>query len=104
MALKVPEAWPASRELLVSVSQPLGRQGALGKSLSLLEQGIAVAEAQSDYSALGQMYVQLGWCHWRLGQLDQAQDHSFRGYDLAQRQVDEYYSGSSIGYAVCGCG
>ena len=85
LALDLPEAWPASRELLLALSQPLGWQGYLEQCVVLLGRAIALAENLADSAALAKLHLQLGWCYWKLGQLDQAQDFALRSYAAARQ-------------------
>lgn len=88
LALDLPEAWPASRELLLSLSQPLGWQGYLEQCVVLLGRATALAENLADAAALAKLHLQLGWCYWKLGQFDQAHDFALRSYAAARQLSD----------------
>lgn len=88
LALKLPEAWPATNELMLTVSPHLRWQGDSAQWMAFLEEGIAAAERQGDVSALAKLHRQLGWFCRVFSRLEQAEAHARRAYQLAVQQND----------------
>ncbi|MEZ4769919.1 MAG: tetratricopeptide repeat protein [Caldilineales bacterium] len=71
-AMDLPEAWPATRELLMALAPQLEQAGYREQWLPYLERGIEKCRAAGDESAEGELLFQFGMIHQLLGQLADA--------------------------------
>lgn len=97
-ALHFPAAWPATRDLLLTLAPPLEHTGPRHDWISLLEQGVAAARQAHDCAAESRLGLHLGRLYRLVGDFAQARTalehsaalcaalHDHRGHALALNQ------------------
>ena len=89
LALHLPEAWPAAKELLIDIAPSMRWQGYRDEWIDYLDKGITVAASQADWPILARLHHQLGWLYQQLNRYDQAHEHTDRAYALSVQNDDD---------------
>jgi len=85
LALDLPDAWPVTRDLLLTLTTSLHWQGYREEWIVYLNRAIGDAETQEDFPALAKLYHQLGWFYRALNVWQQANECLQRAYELSRR-------------------
>jgi tetratricopeptide (TPR) repeat protein len=88
LALDLAEAWPAARDLTLTIAPFMETQGYRHEWIDFLEKGITLAESQADASANARLHVYIGRLYQLLGDYATADRFLGRGYQLAQAGED----------------
>ena len=87
-ALDLPDAWPVTKELLITIASHMRWQGYRDEWMMFLERGITTAENQMDSYALAKLHHQIGWLYQQLNLYDKAYDHTTSSYNLSLQNND----------------
>jgi tetratricopeptide (TPR) repeat protein len=87
-ALRAPQSWPATRELLLALDPPMQRAGYREQWLGYLQGGLACAEGIGDQSAAARLHQATGELLRHLGQYGSAETHFAQA--LAQAEAMGY--------------
>jgi tetratricopeptide (TPR) repeat protein len=74
-ALELPDGWPITRQLLLSMAPKMEQAGHREDWMPYLKQGIAVAEKQQDWCAVAECQLLLGLLYRLLSQFELAKEH-----------------------------
>jgi tetratricopeptide (TPR) repeat protein len=86
-ALKLPEAWPDTRDLLLTMAPKMEQAGFRDEWMPYLEQGIQQSQQFSDLEAAAELSLQLGILYRLRGKYQQAHRHcmvSATGFEALQ--------------------
>ena len=89
-AMDLPEAWPVTRDLLVTLAPRLEKAGYREEWMPYLERGVERCRAANDSAAEGELLYQLGMIYHLLGQLNDALSYFSRSAACFARVEDRH--------------
>ncbi|MBE2237898.1 MAG: tetratricopeptide repeat protein [Caldilineaceae bacterium] len=94
--LRLEDAWPATRELALSLAPHLERQGYRREWMAVLAQALAQAEAQRDNAGAAHLHLRLGRLHILQGDYAAADAHLAQAQRLAAAAGDNHTQAQAL--------